>query len=127
MTTQNNPGKVAPDRIGLTAAAEKIKDSNADDNGQSTDVPPGKEPPKKETRGRKSKAQKEAETDSQWDELATYATNLIKQPMNMYAGQVDPYLPLIGYPKGTTFGMTDQEELGTKTALKIVISKISPE
>ena len=127
MTTPNNPAKVAPDRIGLTAAAQKVKDVNADDNGEAGAVPSGTEPPKKETRGRKSKAEKEAQTDAQWEELATYATNLIKQPMNMYAQEVDPYLPLVGYPKGSTFGMTPEEEVGTKTALKIVISKINPE
>lgn len=125
MTTQNKPADVAPGRIGLDAAVGKVKADNAADNGK--EGASGVPPPKKETRGRKSKADKDAEDDKKFDDLAQYAVNLIKQPMDAYAAEIDPYLVPVGYPEGTTFAMKPEEEEGTKVALKIVISKVNPE
>ncbi len=129
MTIPNNPTDVAPGRIGLPKAIEEVKTANAQDNGQDgPGVPsaPGTAAPRKETRGRKSKAQKEAETEAQFDDLAEYAVNLIKQPIDAYATKIDPYLAEIGYPKDVTFAMKPEEEKGTKVALKIVMTKLDP-
>ena len=125
MTTANKPADVGPGRVGLDAAIGKVKDDNAADNGQQGTA--GVPPPKKETRGRKSKADKDAEEEKKFNDLAQYAVNLIKQPMDAYAEVIDPYLPTVGYPEGTTFAMKPEEEQGTKVALKIVISKVNPE
>ncbi len=125
MTTPNKPADVGPGRVGLDNAIGKVKDDNAADNGK--EGAPGVPPPKKETRGRKSKADKDAEEEKKFDDLAQYAVNLIKQPMDAYAEVIDPHLEVVGYPKGTTFAMKPEEEQGTKIALKIVISKVNPE
>ena len=125
MTIKNKPDMdVAPGRVGLDAAVNRVKGGATDDNGQPGGVTP---PPKKETRGRKSKADKDAEEEKKFDDLAQYAVNLIKQPIDAYAEVIDPHLEVVGYPKGTTFAMKPEEEEGTKVALKIVISKVNPE
>lgn len=127
MTDTDKLTDIAPGRIGLGKAIGNVKDDNAKDNGQDAAGAATPPPRGKETRGRKSKAQKQDEQDAQWDDLARLATNLIKQPIDAFAQEIDPYLAQVGYPKDVTFAMKPEEEKGTQLAFKIVMSKLDPD